>query len=91
MSGLEILGLVFGGIGIIPVLKQGYKLVHKYQKRKRLALKDKDVISLTNEIQESASRIEAQYNTFHSLHGDGFAQGDGKARRQISTFVRFDC
>jgi hypothetical protein len=64
MSGFEIAGLVIGIAGLVPVLREGHRIVINYRARRRLRLQSSGVTPLAGEIQRSESKIHAQYLDF---------------------------
>lgn len=78
MSGFEVSGLVLGVTGIVPLFREGYKLVKGCCKRKLSSRERLDASTLSTEIASSKKAIEKKYRGFLDVYGHKYARGDGK-------------
>ena len=81
MSGVEIAGLVLGAAGLVPVFKEGFKLVQSYRQRRRVRLlgfTTSSSTALEKETRNGETIIANRYEEFYGAYGDAFARGDGR-------------
>lgn len=82
MFGFEIVGLILGAIGLVPIFKEGHKLVQSYRKRRRfrsLGFITRGITTLESETLNGETTIANRYQGFFAVYGDAFAQGDCKS------------
>ncbi len=81
MSGAEIAGLVLGTAGLVPIFREGFRLVQSYRQRRRarlLGFMPPGTTALENETRNGETMIANRYEGFYAAYGDDFARGDGK-------------
>lgn len=84
MSGFEVAGLVLGIMGLVPIFKEGHRLVQSYRQSRRISLPGfmtPRITALEKETWNGGTAIETRYQGFVNAYGDAFASGDGKYKQ----------
>lgn len=66
LTGVEVAGLVFGTIGLVPILKEAYKLVQARRQGSGTA----DTAIVAEEIRSSESGLTSRYQELYSVYGE---------------------
>jgi hypothetical protein len=70
LTGVEVAGLVFGAMGLVPIFKEAYKLVQARRQGSGIS----DTTRVADEIRNSESSVTNRYQEFHGVYGDAFAR-----------------
>ncbi|KAF3190230.1 hypothetical protein TWF788_009033 [Orbilia oligospora] len=88
MSGFEIVGLVLGVIGLVPMFKEGYVMVKEYRQRQKVKLLTGGSAStLEDTLEGSSTSVANRYDKFYSSYGTKFSNGDAISHAQLSKIV----
>ncbi|KAF3095841.1 hypothetical protein TWF569_009881 [Orbilia oligospora] len=89
MSGFEIVGLVLGAIGLVPMFKEGYVMVKEYRQRQKVKLlaADGSTSTLKDTLEDSSTSVANRYDKFYSSYGTKFSNGDSISHAQLSKIV----
>ncbi|EGX43350.1 hypothetical protein AOL_s00215g86 [Orbilia oligospora ATCC 24927] len=89
MSGFEIVGLVLGVIGLVPMFKEGYVMVKEYRQRQKykILVTGGSTSTLKDTLEDSSTSVANRYDKFYSSYGTKFSNGDAISHAQLSKIV----
>ncbi|KAK6361529.1 hypothetical protein TWF730_005249 [Orbilia blumenaviensis] len=93
MSGFEVVGLVLGAMGLVPIFKESYGMVKQYRDKRKLKLLSSNInissptTALKKTLGDGSTALTTRYDTLYSLYGAKFATGDSISREELSTII----
>ncbi|KAK6521036.1 hypothetical protein TWF506_001269 [Arthrobotrys conoides] len=89
MSGFEIVGLILGAVGLVPLFKEGYVMAKEYRQRKKTQLLtlSGSTSSLEDTLEDGSTTIANRYDSLHSKYGSKFSNGDATSHAQLSKII----
>ncbi|KAK6536629.1 hypothetical protein TWF281_000856 [Arthrobotrys megalospora] len=89
MSGFEIVGLVLGVVGLVPIFKEGYVMVKQYRHKRKLKFlaSNSSTSTLKHTLGDSSTALTTRYDSLYSSYGAKFATGDSTSREELSKII----